>query len=502
MIDMPGSMATECRCGGHRLWSMAGAVCAAIVVALAGPPGYAVEPRCLVVELFAGAADPVEPVAAAVETFVRDREGVRFVRRFPDIEDDDRRALAALAEKYRFPADSTPVITVCGRVMHGFRDAAAVPGRLEDALRVELFSRPGCGKCTLAKAWLPTLADRYPALRTATFDLATDAAARDRLAELVQRHRTAGTSVPVIHVANRLVVGFDRAEISGPRIEGLLLPWSRPCREPVGSAAEPPEALGPVDALGPAGDDETAIEVSLFGRIDSQRLGMPLFTIVIGLIDGFNPCAMWILLLLLSILVNVRDRTRIILIAGTFVLVSGVAYFAFMAAWLHVFEWIGYLRPVQITLGLLAVAIGLVHVKDFFAFQKGITLSIPQAAKPGIYRRIQRIVTAENLPAALLGTFTLAVLVNLVELLCTAGLPALYTNILSRQGYSLAGQYAYLGLYILAYMFDDALMVAAVVWSFSKFRLQETGGRWLKLLSGLAILVLGLVMLLRPEWLE
>ena len=474
---------------------------AAIVTSLAAPHGHAAEPRCVVVELFAGAADPVDDVAAAVETFARGREGVRFVRRFSDVGADDREALEALAAKYRFPVDSTPVITVCGRVMHGFRDPAAVPARLEDALRVELFTRPGCVKCTLAKAWLATLRDRYPALRTATFDLASDADARGRLGELVQRHRTAGTSVPVIHIANRLVVGFDQAETSGTRIEALLGPWSRPCREPVGIAGEPPADVGgPIDAPAPD-DEETAIEVSLFGRIDSQRLGIPLFTIVIGLIDGFNPCAMWVLLLLLSILVNVRDRTRIILIAGTFVVVSGIAYFAFMAAWLHVFDWIGYLRPVQVTLAVVAIGIGLVHVKDFFAFQRGVTLSIPQSAKPGIYRRMQRIVTAENLPAALIGTLTLAVLVNMVELLCTAGLPALYTNILSRQGFSLATRYACLGLYILAYMFDDALMVAAVVWSFSKFRLQETGGRWLKLVSGLAILLLGLVMLVRPEWL-
>jgi uncharacterized membrane protein HdeD (DUF308 family) len=93
------------------------------------------------------------------------------------------------------------------------------------------------------------------------------------------------------------------------------------------------------------------------------------------------------------------------------------------------------------------------------------------------------------------------VLVNVVELLCTAGLPALYTNILSRQGYSAAVRYGYRGLYILAYMFDDAVMVAGVVATLSRFKLQETGGRQLKLVSGGVILLLGLVMLLRPEWL-
>jgi uncharacterized membrane protein HdeD (DUF308 family) len=204
---------------------------------------------------------------------------------------------------------------------------------------------------------------------------------------------------------------------------------------------------------------------------------------------------------LLSILVNLKDRWKILAIAGTFVFVSGAAYFAFMAAWLNVFEWIGFLRPVQIALGLLAITIGTIHVKDFFAFRQGPSLSIPDAAKPGIYERIRRIVNAESLPAAIAGAFVLAVLVNVVELLCTAGLPALYTSILSQQGYGSLGRYGYLLLYILAYMFDDTLMVAGVVASLNRFKLQESGGRWLKLVSGSVIMLLGLVMLFRPEWL-
>jgi hypothetical protein len=298
----------------------------------------------------------------------------------------------------------------------------------------------------------------------------------------------------VFHLCDRLVVGFDRPEAMRPRLERILEPWTRPCRQPVGE----PDA-GAADAV--VVDDEV-VDVPWLGRLDPRQLGMPLFTIAIGLVDGFNPCAMWVLLLLLSILVNLQDRIRILAIAGTFVLVSGVAYFAFMAAWLNVFEWIGMLRPVQLTLGTLAIVIGLVHVKDFFAFKRGPSLSIPESAKPGIYARIRRIVTAENLPAAIGAAFVLAVLVNLVELLCTAGLPALYTSILTQRGYSTAARYGYLALYIAAYMFDDALMVAGVVLSLSRFKLQENGGRWLKLVSGAVILALGLAMLFKPEWLE
>lgn len=265
---------------------------------------------------------------------------------------------------------------------------------------------------------------------------------------------------------------------------------------PIGDEPEALEAN--TDTL----DEEESITVPIFGKLNAGKLGLPLFTITIGLVDGFNPCAMWVLLFLLSILVNVKDRRKILLIAGTFVFISGLAYFVFMAAWLNVFLFIGYLRSIQIALGILAIVVGSIHVKDFFAFKKGISLSIPESAKPGIYQRVRNIVTAENMMGALVGSIILAILVNIVELLCTAGLPALYTQILTMHKLPAWQNYAYLLLYNLAYMFDDGLMVLVVTWTLSKSKLQEHQGRWLKLISGVVIVVLGSLMLFKPDWLH
>lgn len=271
-----------------------------------------------------------------------------------------------------------------------------------------------------------------------------------------------------------------------------------------GDDAPPPFSTAgddtPLDLSEPPLDDES-VDLPLFGRVDASEVGMPTFTIAIGLVDGFNPCAMWVLLFLLSLLVNLKSRSRMFAIAGVFVLISGLTYFAFMAAWLNVFMFLGYLRGVQIALGVLAIVVGSIHVKDFFAFKKGISLSIPDSAKPGIYERTRRIVTAETMWAAMAGAIVLAVLVNIVELLCTAGLPALYTNVLMMQDYPVAKNYAYLALYNLAYMFDDGVMVLIAVVTLGRHKLQEKEGRWLKLLSGVLILALGVVMIFNPEWL-
>jgi uncharacterized membrane protein HdeD (DUF308 family) len=143
-----------------------------------------------------------------------------------------------------------------------------------------------------------------------------------------------------------------------------------------------------------------------------------------------------------------------------------------------------------------------VHVKDFFAFKKGVSFSIPESAKPGIAARVRSIVMAENLLGAVIGATTLAVLINIIELLCTAGLPALYTDILQNQNITGWGKYGYLGLYNIAYMFDDALMVMLVVITLDKARLQEKQGRWLKLVSGAFVLALGVIMIFNPDLLK
>jgi glutaredoxin len=337
-----------------------------------------------------------------------------------------------------------------------------------------MFTREGCPHCSRAKSFLADLGRQRPGLEIAIHDVEREAEARARLLAIAEARSVAPLGVPAFWICDALVVGFESPETTGREILALL----------AGRAEAP-----------------SAIQVPLFGVIDAEALGLPLFTLAVGLIDGLNPCAMWVLLFLLSILVNLRDRRKILAVAGTFVLVSGAAYFLFMAAWLNLFLWIGFSRFVQIALALAAIGVGGIHVKDSFALGRGPSLGIPESAKPGIYARVRRIVQAENLAGALAGAFVLAVLVNFVELLCTAGLPALYTQILTLRDLSAGRYYGYLLLYNLAYVFDDTVMVALVVVTLGRRKLGEEQGRWLKLASGTVMLMLGALLLLRPDWL-
>lgn len=343
-----------------------------------------------------------------------------------------------------------------------------------ERIQLDVYVSETCPHCAEAKRYLQTIIAAYPAVDIRYRSMERDPGAATELQQLSLQAGTWPPGVPTFVSDGQVLVGF------GPdtplQLQRLL----------AGESLASDQVPRQVDA-------------GVLGTLSVERLGLPLFTLALGLLDGFNPCAMWVLLFLLSMLIRLRDRGRMAWIAGTFVLVSALVYYAFMAAWLNLFRAIGLNDLVRIGLALLALLIGLVNVKDFIAFGKGISFSIPDRVKPTLYARMRSVLHAQSIVWSLIGVAMLALVVNFVEILCTAGLPAIYTAVLTQQGLAGSEYYAYLGLYILAYMADDSLMVATAVIALNSQKLTEASGRRLKLLSGLIMLCLGLVMLLKPE---
>lgn len=400
--------------------------------------------------------------------------------------------------------------------------AQAVPGtaggkpvtevaKVAEITEVELFLREGCPHCEAAKACLAELARERPELRLTQHDVRRDPAALARLNALSAQAGIAQPGVPTLRIGNTLIVGFDTPAGTGARIRAALEQQRRfqgsdgPNGQASGSS--PPASRCDADTAGTASNAASAITcqapptdslaLPFSGRqVSVADLGLPLFTVVIGLLDGFNPCSMWVLILMLSMLASLGDRRRMLAVAGTFVAIEGIAYFAFMAAWLNLFLFIGLSRASEIGIALLALVAGAINLKDFVAFGRGPSLSIPAAAKPGIYARLRAVLRADHLGPALVGTALLAVLVQLVELLCTSGFPALYTRILTLRQLDGPSYYGYLLLYNLMYMLDDLVVLGIGVATLSQRRLQQHEGRWLKLAAGFVMVGLGLYLLL------
>jgi glutaredoxin len=391
--------------------------------------------------------------------------------------------LVASAQRWQVPAQSRPasvlrwlLVALCllGALPDARGQSVTSPSAGAEPRVLVVFVRTGCPHCADAKVFLAGMAADRPWLGVVYRVVDQDRSARDDLHRIFRELGIWPPGVPTFVMNGQVLVGFDDSAHAGVALRNLI-----------DTGAPPPDR----------------VETGLFGTLSASRLGLPLFTLALGLLDGVNPCAMWVLLFLLSLLVRLQSRRRMALIAGTFVLVSGAVYYAFMAAWLNVFLLVGMSAALRWILGGVAFAIGGFNLKDFFAWGRGFSLSIPASAKPGLYARARAVLYADALLPSLVAVTVLAAAVNVIELLCTAGLPAIYTAVLTQQALGAPAYYAYLGLYIVGYVADDSAMVATAVIALSSRKLTDSAGRRLKLLSGVVMLALGAVFLLRPQWL-
>jgi len=377
--------------------------------------------------------------------------------------------------------------------------AAGAPARAADPDRIELFVREGCPHCGQAEAFVAQLSRERPGLTIVVRDVTKDEGALARLQELVRSAGAGAARVPAAYVNGQLILGYS-TEASTDKLIRSALAGSRVASSTPGDSssceAEDSLSCGPGAGAAAAAPPAEDFSVTLFGRtVTLDDVGLPAFTLAMGLLDGFNPCSMWVLLLIISMLAPLNDRKRMLAIAGTFVLVEGISYFVMMAAWLNLFLLIGLSRASQIAIAVIAIVAGLINVKDFFAFGRGITLSIPDSAKPRIYSRMRGILHAPTYTAAIAGTVVLGLLVQVVEFMCTSGFPALFTRILTLRQLDTASYYGYLLLYNAAYMVDDIIVLGIGVKLLSRHRLNKKEGRMLKLLAGVVMIGLGVYLL-------
>ena len=369
---------------------------------------------------------------------------------------------------------------------------------LQQAADIEVFVREGCPHCASAETFLEALKQEQPKLTITIRDVLKEPAALERLKRIAGNRGIADVRLPAFAVGGQLIVGFSDEAGTGQLIrDGLTLAHaqSHKANNTADGCKTEKSPTCEADTAFFAASPETFSVDFLGHNVSLDQVGLPLFTLAIGLLDGFNPCSMWVLLLMISLLAPMNNRRRMFAIAGTFVAVQGLAYFVFLAAWLNLFLLIGLSRASEIIIAALALLAGAINLKDYRAFGRGISLSIPAASKPGIYARMRGILQAKNISAALAGAVILAVLVQVVELMCTSGFTALFTKILTMEQSGGLGYYGYLLLYDLAYMLDDVIVLAIGVITLSQRRLQEKEGRRLKLVSGLVMVGLGIYLL-------
>lgn len=375
---------------------------------------------------------------------------------------------------------------------------------------VELYHSHTCPHCHEAIAFIDTeLKIEFPETDVRKMELTEIPADRQKaFMEFAEKNDITG--VPVLKRGERFIVGFHknknvkekyRALFAGTLSENVR---STACAygDQGGCDAEV-EDISAADiaaALGlPAPKPSRIVDLPVFGQIDVFQESIPFLAVVLGLVDGFNPCAMWVLVFMISVIVDLKDKRKTIVIVGSFVGASAVFYFALMAGWINLFKLIGYMRLLTVGIGAIALYTGFASLRSFLVGHTTCKVTTAED-RNRLKNRITELAERPLSWATLTGVFALAIVVNGIEFVCSAALPAIFTSVLAFSHLSTLMHYWYITVYVFFFMLDDLIVFSLAAFAVNKYA-GEKYMVWCQLLGGLILFVLGFLMLFRPDWL-
>ena len=243
---------------------------------------------------------------------------------------------------------------------------------------------------------------------------------------------------------------------------------------------------------------EKSINVPFYGKIEIAKVSLPVITLVLGLLDGFNPCAMWALVALITILIATGDKKKIRLVGSIFLISSWLIYYIFMAVYLNAFVLLSAVSIIRMLIGMVAIFAGGWYLKEFFTYQPGVCKVTNSKQQASLVKRMKRVAEGNSFWLIVLGVIALAFSVNLVEMMCSIGLPAVYAQILAVNNISSSMRYLYLAVYNTLYMLDDIVVFIIAAVTMNYVNLNHKYDRAMKLIGGVLIIALGLILIFKP----
>lgn len=386
------------------------------------------------------------------------------------------------------------------------------------------FYSHSCPHCAQEKPFLDSLNEKYPQLQINTFEISQSLSNSVLFGRLGRELDYDTSGVPFTVVGDFHLVGWAPNGSYGQLIEDKVIYCSNNyCPDPVAAIIDPdkatptpqsqpttiqpennPQSSGEVTVVDDVPQNHVSIpetiNVPLIGEIELKSVSLPFISITLGLLDGFNPCAMWTLLFLISLLLGIPDKKRRWLLGVVFIVASAAVYFLFMAAWLNLFLFIGFVVWVRILISLLALGVGGKNIFDFFKDKDGGCHVVGGNEKrKQVFVKLRQIVSRDSLFWSLIGIVLLAMAVNLVELVCSAGLPAIFTQLLTLNNLSTFQYYFYILVYIFFFMIDDLVIFFIAMITLHAVGIESKYARYSKIVGGVLMLIIGLLLLFKPE---
>ena len=376
-----------------------------------------------------------------------------------------------------------------------------VSPKAEGTINAHLFYRDGCPHCDSEKEFFKEYLKTHDDVKLYIYDVVDDEDARNLYKEAQEAVNKKTSGVPYLVIGNQTVIGYANDRTTGKNIERIIEYYrNNPYRDLIGEITGIVEVndkiiLPDKDIL------SDNINIPFFGSVNPKETSLPIIAMVIGFIDGFNPCAMWILIFLITMLFGMKDRKKMWILGVTFLLVSAFTYFIFMVSWLNIAQFMSQIFLFRLIISLIALVFGIINISKFFKKAEDGCEVVDDKRRRKIMDRIKNIISEKKFILALFGIAVLAVMVNIVELLCSLGLPVIYTQVLAMNDLSNSQYYTYLLIYILFFLFDDLLIFFIAMKSLKIKAVSNKYTKYSHLIGGIIMLLIGLLMILKPEWL-
>ena len=385
-------------------------------------------------------------------------------------------------------------------IVNGKMTRGRIPA--DEVVNLYFFRGEGCSHCAEEEPFLQKLIDEKYGNRLVVHDYEVwyNEENAEYAEQFAKAYGTEMNGVPMTFIGPRFFSGFNASyeesfieaieeELAAGPIDPLQIVEGNLTLEQVNEAREVKKNEV----------NNTVINVPIFGQVDLKNKGLLLTTTIIGLVDGVNPCSLWVLTMLLAMVIHTDSRKKTLIIGFIYLFVTAGIYALFILGVFSLLNYVRYLKWIQIIVACITLVLGLINLKDYFFFKQGVSLTIDDEKKPGLYKKMRNVIrNSDNVWAMIGATIVLAAGVSLVEFSCTAAFPVIWSNIMAAHGVSKLEFAMHLLLYMLLYQLDELIIFLVVVITMKSKKMEEKHGQMLKLFSGCLMVVLSVVMIVKP----
>ena len=368
-----------------------------------------------------------------------------------------------------------------------------------------LFHGDGCPHCAAEIEYLNSIEGKYKNLEIVKYEVWYNEENAGLLQEVYNAFGITRNGVPTTVIGNTLIQGYGSS--TGQRLERAINYYSEneyidQIERIKNNEFVKEEAVDKFEKEEEETDEEMTIDIPSVGKVNLKKASLFTAAVVIGLVDGFNPCAMWILLFLISVLIGMKNRKRMWALGLTFLITSALVYMLIMLSWIQVAVKITAVIWVRNIIAIVALIGAIVNLRSYLKSRKETGCDVVDDKKrKNIFNKIRKFTSEKSFILAILGVIGLAVSVNLVELACSAGLPLVFTELLALNNVSSSTRFLYTLVYILFFLLDDLIVFFIAMFTMKITGISTKYNKYSHLIGGIIMLLVGVLLIFKPEWL-